>query len=370
MNSRTAVVLAGLTVILIVSAWWGVGYVRVARGYEVSGVPFFGFASARLPATLYSNQGGDGQRVQPQARGSAGASLLSVGGFWYGQDTANPLLFPDNVREKIPVGEPGTLADIAVAAREFGFKATVTRAYFGLWSLGWYANANRPIPVIVEQTLSEDYPHEQQNFFRVVIGVTPGGQEVIVHDYVLGEYQKMSRKEFLALWKKPYRLLVIEPREWSGEVKPLSGFSYEPAAYNPDQQKLLTTWYLGQRADYAKETDKAVGYYEKVIDNPARASFPPGHQLAQYTALMFLYLEKQDFSKIIGLEDDVNNLLPQVTVNFVGLNPALNKSIALNLLGEGFLGVGDKAEARHYAERVLSEDPDNFAAKQLLEKAK
>lgn len=359
------VILAILGLALAVGVVFGLLYLRLVGGYQVRGVPYFGMTSTAGPEQLYADTSQD---TQPQSRGSAGASLLTVGGYWRLQDPSQPLLLPNKVREKIPVGAPGTLTDIALAAKESGYKVKIGRAYFGIWSLSSYTNAKKPTPIIVEQTFSKDFPQETQNYYRIVLGVSPGAKEVYVHDYAYGPVQTMSRQAFVALWKKPRRLLIIEPPDRRAADRATPQLEYPSRVLTPQERELSTHWYLGEITRFARDTEKATDYYEKVIRSQAFSSQPPGHRLYQVVAQLFLYLDQKRHSDIVALEPVVGDIIREVKVNWIGRDPAQEKAMAWSLIGEGYLGVGDTAKARSYAERAMAEVPNFYGGQQLLKK--
>lgn len=358
-----------IAVLMIGAIFAGYSLMRrwsISQSLVVANVPYFGLASTFGVREVYGEQH---PQVQAQARGSAGASLLMVGGYWHIRDQGNPLIFPDKVREKIPVGKPGSLAEIAAAAVDFGYKAEIKRLYFGAATLANYLNQNNGSPVIVEQIFSNDVPDYSENYFRVVIGVNRELDQVIVHDYAFGQNQTMPWQAFRALWKGPKNVLLITPpNNRSSPGTPGTSFEYAAEPPTTERHDLNHDWYLGEMALYARKHSQAAQYYSRVVNNRSFSGLPGGHQLYVLNALMFSYHALEAFKEIPSLEKQVINTVPRVSVSWTGRDPALEKAMAWTLMGEAFFRIDDWAKAKIYAERALREMPDNFNAKQLLEK--
>lgn len=374
-----------LTIIIVFLTLFFVGvgtlagwlYWPMRDGFVIRAVPYAGWKAKLRQHLIYEDQ------KTAIGLGSPASALVMVTGFWHLRDASQPVVQPEQALEKL--GEtktPRTLEEIAQVARELGYEATIKRAIFGVWSLGAYARRGKlgyprvspflqgPTPVIVEQDISSDFPGKGQ-IFRVVLGVSEGGKEVFVHDYAYRPYFAIPRKDFLALWRRPRRVLVIEPanRRNADVAKPAFGIG----AYTSFKQisemgiRLRTLWYIAEEARRLGRIDEAIDFWEKItLDKDFYKFFNQTDEVYHLTVLMSLYLQKQNYAQVVSLEKAALVLNKDVDRDKAGNQQNAETWL---LLGRAFLGLGDRAKAASYAQLALSIDPDNPTAKDLLDQA-
>lgn len=347
------IVVAGVLILLSLFVY------RFSVGYEVQGVPYSGIRGAAYQQFLYTNEN---SRVRAVQAGSASASLIMATGYWHIKDSSQTLVLPKDVRGKLPAFDTShTLEDIAAYARELGFDTKIRRVPFGVWSLALYSNKSNPTPLIVEQDLSTQYPGEGK-IFRVVIGVTPGGKEVIVHDYAYGSQWTIPRSDFEQLWRKPKRILVIEPKNRKVADAATDKFAYRDYDTDAAWTEGRTHWYLAEEARNDKDYKDAILHWEKIVDSPEFAESAILRQRYHLRSLLTMYLLNKQYQTIVDREQQaiaVNKPVGQIKEDVM---------IWVDL-GEAYLQLGNKGKARSYAEKALAARAESPLAQSLLERA-